>query len=771
MVCRFYPPVMASGRYANTKKSLLLVTLMILMTQVGYLENLNPWISGEEALDSNDAVAQSSAGTSVMYGNNTIWSPPGIQEWAIGDEMMAVTSDVVFYLGDNHCLVAYNAANMTRWVPNIAGRSNTCSSATQVGYSSLHFNFITQIDGMTYFTMKDSTGYSQIHAYNPVNDTVYLHDNSRSGGHVTESVALGRTIYSTASTNGWIMQAYNIDNGSSWDISTSGQSFSSLNVVGDKILALDNNTQQPDSSSPNHCSVTDSCKEPWVYDPANNTWFRPTRGNEIINMGVSSSDSKALVTNGQMFWVDANSTHGIKAWVFDSSNNTYWMLDDEATSIELIRTLKSPAVRSGTTIYYLARTLYSTSPNLMGLDMWAYDTVNASNWHLSNITELHQPSSSYGHRANLAQLASGDFVMNFEASPSNKIVFYSLTNDTAWEVSGISAPSDSSYNYSGGLNIAAVYGNTVYMVGRDNSQGGAYGVMAYDTTNGSTYSAAITGRDYMGTTGNKAVLATGNQLAFTMGGYYASNPSWADSTRYTFAVWKPTAVTVSDAWNITPGQRIDGPATGGLGGASNPGIGVQNLTASVEGADLSIDVPMTNITFQYNAGAASGSGSGSGASQSSFVNNIGLRSTSGSATQSTGGSAITPIEFSLEWDNFTTPSSLSSSETAMFPFDHSVNDTTSTPVENSTLSASNLTYDRHGREMHALDENAVYDANLSELAIASNRISLSLWIKPTNVGTEQSIIDNHPQYHLRMNTDGSLTVSYTHLTLPTICSV
>ena len=191
-------------------------------------------------------------------------------------------------------------------------------------------------------------------------------------------------------------------------------------------------------------------------------------------------------------------------------------------------------------------------------------------------------------------------------------------------------------------------------------------------------------------------------------------------------------------------------------GVLETGGSQNNLTASAEGADLSIDVPMTNITFQYNAGAASGSGSGSGSSQSSFVNNIGLRSTSGSATQSTGGSAITPIEFSLEWDNFTTPSSLSSAETAIFPFDHSVNDTTSTPLENSTLSASNLTYDRHGREMHALDEMVIYEQNLSELTISSDRISLSLWIKPTNVGTEQSIIDNHPQYHLRMNTDGSL---------------
>ncbi|MGB0700548.1 MAG: hypothetical protein ACPGO6_06030, partial [Candidatus Poseidoniaceae archaeon] len=173
--------------------------------------------------------------------------------------------------------------------------------------------------------------------------------------------------------------------------------------------------------------------------------------------------------------------------------------------------------------------------------------------------------------------------------------------------------------------------------------------------------------------------------------------------------------------------------TGGSGSSNT-------LTPSVEGADLIIGEAMEYITFQYNASATSGSGSssGGGASQSSFVNNIGLRTTSGSATQSANGTAITPIEFSLEWDNFTTPSSLSSSETAIFPFDHSVNDTTSTPVENSTLSASNLTYDRHGREMHALDEMVIYEQNLSELAISSNRISLSLWIKPTNVGTEQS---------------------------------
>ena len=53
--------------------------------------------------------------------------------------------------------------------------------------------------------------------------------------------------------------------------------------------------------------------------------------------------------------------------------------------------------------------------------------------------------------------------------------------------------------------------------------------------------------------------------------------------------------------------------TGGSGSSNT-------LTPSVEGADLMVDVPMTNITFQYNPSAASGSGSGS-SNSFTFANN------------------------------------------------------------------------------------------------------------------------------------------------------
>ena len=65
----------------------------------------------------------------------------------------------------------------------------------------------------------------------------------------------------------------------------------------------------------------------------------------------------------------------------------------------------------------------------------------------------------------------------------------------------------------------------------------------------------------------------------------------------------PVAVSGSNTWDSSTGL------SSGSGSATQ-----SNFTASIEGADLIIDEPMTNITFQYNASAASGSGGGSGSS-------------------------------------------------------------------------------------------------------------------------------------------------------------
>ncbi|MBL6885216.1 MAG: hypothetical protein ISR21_05920, partial [Candidatus Poseidoniaceae archaeon] len=68
---------MPSIRHANFNRAVVLSLLMMMMTQVGYLESINPWTNGEETLDSNEVISHTSAATSVMYGNNSTWTPRG----------------------------------------------------------------------------------------------------------------------------------------------------------------------------------------------------------------------------------------------------------------------------------------------------------------------------------------------------------------------------------------------------------------------------------------------------------------------------------------------------------------------------------------------------------------------------------------------------------------------------------------------------------------------------------------------------------------------
>ena len=69
---------MARGGNSNTHKSLLLISLMILMTQVGYLDNLNPWTTGEETLDETDDVMETGGSSAFAYANNKLDAGEGI---------------------------------------------------------------------------------------------------------------------------------------------------------------------------------------------------------------------------------------------------------------------------------------------------------------------------------------------------------------------------------------------------------------------------------------------------------------------------------------------------------------------------------------------------------------------------------------------------------------------------------------------------------------------------------------------------------------------
>ena len=139
---------MSSGRLAEVRTPLILSILMVLMTQVGYLDLMNAWSADEERLDDAAPVVYESPATSVMYGNNSIWAT-GTDAPLKGSEYIAIGTDAILFQGTlAHtsrvgCPMAYNATNHTTWQP-ITASSNNCPG--MVG------RYVGMVDGLTYFT-------------------------------------------------------------------------------------------------------------------------------------------------------------------------------------------------------------------------------------------------------------------------------------------------------------------------------------------------------------------------------------------------------------------------------------------------------------------------------------------------------------------------------------------------------------------------------------------------------------------------------------------
>ena len=65
--------LMSGARHANFNRALVLSLLMIMMTQVGYLESMNSLTNSEETLDeSNDVLETGGSGSSFAYANDKV---------------------------------------------------------------------------------------------------------------------------------------------------------------------------------------------------------------------------------------------------------------------------------------------------------------------------------------------------------------------------------------------------------------------------------------------------------------------------------------------------------------------------------------------------------------------------------------------------------------------------------------------------------------------------------------------------------------------------
>ena len=144
------------------------------MTQVGYLENLNPWTNGGETLEDQTTEAHSIDVGDVRqqhhlgYWKRRPHQRPNTSPWA---QTPFFSSDArPHHQGGVHD--GLQRLNHTTWRPITVSSSGCRFIGRYVG----------MVDGLTYFTFHPTFSNSQanndqrgdLHAYNPANDTIYL---------------------------------------------------------------------------------------------------------------------------------------------------------------------------------------------------------------------------------------------------------------------------------------------------------------------------------------------------------------------------------------------------------------------------------------------------------------------------------------------------------------------------------------------------------------------------------------------------------------------
>jgi len=500
--------IMSSARHANFNRALVLSLLMVMMTQVGYLDSMNSLTNGEETLDETNDVLET-GGSSFAYANNKVST------------------------GYYHTCAILDNGDMKCWGRNSYGQLGDGNSA------NLAFPSSTAIDlGTGRTAVAVSAGYHHTCAildngdlkcwgYDGNGELGDGGSNTNTNAPSSTAIDLGTGRTAVAVSAGNMHTCVILDNGDvkCWGADTYGQ-------LGDG--GSNTNTNAPSSTA-----------------------IDLGTGRTAVAVAAGDDHTCAILDNGDL-----------KCWGRDSNGQ----LGDGGSNTN------------------------TNAPSSTAIDLGTGRTavaVSAGEEHTCAI--LDNGDMKCWGRNNYGQLGDGSNV-NTNAPSSTAINLG--TGRTAVAVSV------------GEEHTCAILDNgDLKCWGRD-SQGqlGDGGSNTHTNAPSSTPINLGTGRTAV------AVSAHGQHTCATLDNgdmkcwgynYYGQLGDGGSNT----GQGSPVAVSGSNTWDSTTG--LSSGAGSGSGSATQ-----SNFTASVEGADLTVDVPMTNITFQYNASAASGSGSGSSSSSS-----------------------------------------------------------------------------------------------------------------------------------------------------------
>ena len=367
------PIVMASARSANLNKSILLVILMITMTQVGYLDSMNPWTNGEETLDSDEVISQTSAATSVMYGNNSTWTPRGpmlTSGYHGGSAILAISDEVVLFIyqegyNGDYCLAAYNRYNETSWTPTFDTPSgDDCS----VGNTPYFFGMIG--DTVLFYYDESTTQYvgDSIYAYSIANDTVYRAYRSPIISYPKESsfsgyaVMIGKNVYMKEYHTGlsnlahpYKIGVFNWDNQTHWTYDSTLPSNCTDDM--EHLLVVS------ESKLLTHCdTAVQYTTDPYIFNIQNETMYK-VNGLDGVTVPSFRSASSALVGTQLLFRANGNTGSGSEPWIYDSTNDTAWQVEDlnPGSGSSALNNM----IRSGTRVLFESTPGQSSEPLLV----------------------------------------------------------------------------------------------------------------------------------------------------------------------------------------------------------------------------------------------------------------------------------------------------------------------------------------------------------------------------------------------------------------------
>ena len=406
---------MSSVRHANLNKAIVLVILMITMTQVGYLENINPWTNGEETLDDAEPVVAHSPSTSVMYGIHTS-SGLGVQNLTASAE----GAELLVGQAMTNITFQYNASAASGSGSGSGGSSGSGSNSGTYNGNGTAWLFKDIYSGTDNTYPRELT---------VIGNTLYFAAND--GPH-------GNELWKSDGTSSGTVMVKDIVSGSSSSTPIS------LTAVGNTLYFV--------AYEGTHGS------ELWKSDGTSSGTVMV----KDIRSGSSASNPSFLTAVGNTLYFAANDgTNGIELWKSDGTASGTVMVKDIGNANTAMGGDPQYLTAVGNTLYFAA--IDGTN----GVELWKSDGTASGTVMVKNIRSGSTSSSPYEFTAigNTLYFAANDGINGIELWKSDGTASGTVMVKDIYP-GGIG----NSGLGSSGNPIAAV-GNTLYFRGQDGTHG------------------------------------------------------------------------------------------------------------------------------------------------------------------------------------------------------------------------------------------------------------------------------------------------------------